>query len=648
MIEKLFPEGSQRRFFADVAIRCVKDPGFLKTALNPVIIKNYFVAIHIDGMDGVYQRYNNLDGSEILSETDRIRYRFEDRKSFAAYREWRKNWLLHREEEKRLDYTPKFSVVVPVYNTLSEQLVACIESVLAQTYRNYELILIDDHSTWPGVRPVLKSYETESHVKIIYRKENGNISKATNDGIAEATGEFIVFMDCDDTIESCALYEVAKKLNEDPQLDFIYSDEDKLTEDGKIYHMPFFKPDWSPDLFHCANYTNHLSVFRTTITKEIGGLRSAYNGSQDYDFTLRFLEKTGNTKIGHVPLPIYHWRERAESVASDADAKGYAKIMERKVKEDWLQRNGLDAGVEYINDVVQYRVSYKVNGNPKVSIIIPSKDHPEYLERCIYSLLRCTTYDNYEVIVVDNGSDERNKERIATFLRRWGYTYIYEKEDFNFSKMCNRGTYVASGEYLLFLNDDIEVIENGWLEKLLGHAQQKHVGAVSAKLYYPKTKKIQHCGVINRKPGPAHMLYQHDDRKVYYFFWNRVNINCIAVTGACVMIDRKKFEEVGRFDEAFPKAYNDVDLCFRLSEAGYYNVVRNDVTLYHHESISRGVDEEDERQNARRKRELRQLYEKHPGMYDYDPHLNGNLQRYGSAIHFRELGNKAEAGGCHN
>ena len=271
------------------------------------------------------------------------KYHLEDEQSIRNYHRWVRYQDKHHKTAEKLVYEPYFSIVIPVYNTVTEQLEECIQSVLAQIYEHYELILVDDHSSWENVAPILRKYETNNKVHVIYRKSNGHISKATNDGIQMATGEFIVFMDCDDKIESDALYEFAIKLNENPDLDFIYSDEDKITEDGKIRHMPFFKPDWSPDLFLNMMYTNHLATYRASIVKEVGGLRTEYNGSQDYDFTLRFMEKSDNTRVGHIPKILYHWRERKESVAFDANSKNYAIEAAGRAKEDYIRRNKIQA-----------------------------------------------------------------------------------------------------------------------------------------------------------------------------------------------------------------------------------------------------------------------------------------------------------------
>ncbi len=559
-------------------------------------------------------------------------YHLEDEQSIRNYHRWVNYTEKHREPQTELAYKPRFSVVIPVYNTVTEQLVECFDSVIHQTYDNFELILVDDHSSWDNVRPVLQRYETHEKVRVIYRETNGHISIATNDGIRVADGDFIVFMDCDDVIELDALYEFAKKLNENPELDFIYSDENKLTEDGKIRHLPFFKPDWSPDLFLNMMYTNHLATYRASIVKQVGGLRTEYNGSQDYDFTLRFMEQSDNKRVGHVAKVLYHWRERKESVAYAMTSKNYAAEAARHAKEDYIRRNKLNARLEIITGMSQYRMVYGVNGDPLVSIIIPSKDHPGIVHQCIESICKYTTYKNYEIIVVDNGSDDENRAMIEPYLEHVGAKYLYEKAEFNFSKMCNQGAQAANGEYLLFLNDDMEIFQPDWLERMLGHAQQKHTGAVGAKLYYPQTTFIQHAGISNPESGPLHSFMTLDDQVPYYFGWNRVDHNCIGVTGACLLLAREKFNEVGGFDEAYPVAYNDVKLCFALHEKGYYNVIRNDAALYHHESLSRGSDHIDDEKLIRLSSELMRLYADFPNLKGRDPYLNTHLKGWSAGL----------------
>ena len=563
-------------------------------------------------------------------------YHLEDEQSVRNYQRWIRNHETQEGNIEKLNYLPKFSVIMPVYNTVTGQLKEAIDSVLCQTYENYELILVDDHSSWDNVVPVLQSYESNAHVNVIYRKVNGHISTATNDGINQATGEFIVFMDCDDLLAENALYEFACKLNENPELDFIYSDEDKITEDGKIRHLPFFKPEWSPDLYMCENYTNHLSVYRMAITKEIGGLRSAYNGAQDYDFTLRFMERSSNDRVGHIAKVLYHWRERRESIAYAMSSKNYATLATKYAKEEALKRRNIKGHCEYVGGLDQYRVVYELEQEPLVSIVIPSKDHPEILEQCIESIRRFTSYKNYEIIVVDNGSSAKNKLKIQTYLEKMNAKYVYDRCTFNFSKMCNQGAQVSGGEYLLFLNDDIEIMQEDWLERMVAHAQNEKIGAVGAKLYYPNSTIIQHAGLVNAKEGPGHSFLRQNDEVAYCFGLNWLECNCISVTGACLLLKKDIFEQVGKFDESFPVAYNDVDLCFRLHEAGYYNVVRNDVVAYHYESLSRGEDTLDEEKAIRLSTEREALYQKHPSLKWKDPYLNSNLHLYGPILDLKD------------
>lgn len=539
------------------------------------------------------------------------------------YRRWIEENEIYAAETSTLDYKPLVSVIVPVYNVIDEQLTECIESVLDQSYKNWELCLVDDASTWDSVRKILKKYEKCDKVKIKYRSKNGHISVATNDGISMSKGEYIAFLDCDDVLAKNALYEMVVKLNENRNYDFIYSDEDKLTLDGKRRHSPFFKPDWSPDTFMSLMYTCHFSIYRKTIVNEIGGLTEGLEGAQDYDFTLRFTEKA--QLIGHVPKILYHWRERAESIASNPEAKKYALEAIIKLKEAALKRRGLNGRIEFVPDMYQYRVVYNNINRPMVSIIIPSKDNYETLYRCITSIRNLTGYENYEIVVVDNGSDSENKGKYQELCSKYNYTYYYDKMDFNFSKMCNIGVRLSKGSMLLFLNDDTEVITKEWLNRLVGHASLSYVGAVGAKLLYPNSNVIQHIGITNLSIGPSHSQIGFDDSIIYYYGRNRLEYNYIAVTGACLMVEKDKYLEVGGFNEELKVGYNDIDLCLKLIERGYFNVTRNDVRLYHYESFSRGDDEKSKVKLDRLLKEREVLYSNHPNFKAKDPFYNINL-----------------------
>ncbi len=535
------------------------------------------------------------------------------------------DWIAEHEndilETKPLTYNPLISVIVPVYNVQKNMLISCIESVKAQTYTNWELCLVDDASTMPEVKEILEKYNGQEKIKIQYRKTNGHISRTTNDGLQMADGEYIGLLDCDDVLAPNALYEMVKKLNEDTEYDFIYSDEDMLTENGKMRYNPVFKTEWAPDTFMSVMYTNHFSIFKREIAMEIGGYRVGYEGSQDYDFVLRFTEKT--KKIGHVSKILYHWRSRSESVASNPETKMYAYEAAMKAKKDALERRGLQGEVEYQKQIYQSRVFYKATGNPKISIIVPSKDNYTCIKTCFDSILEKTTYPNYEVILIDNGSTEENKAKYQRICDKYGFVYDYHPMKFNFSRMCNLGAGKATGEYYLFLNDDTEVLISDWLERMVGQAALEHTGAVGAKLYYPEENRLQHIGVINREEGPCH--YYSGVRESATNYKMQMDCNYSAVTGACLMISREKFKEIGGFNEELSVAYNDVDLCFKLVEKGYYNVVRNDVQLLHYESVSRGNDLADARKMERLKKERNSLYQSHPHFDGYDPFFSENM-----------------------
>lgn len=521
---------------------------------------------------------------------------------------------------------PLFSIVVPIYNTPLNLLHELIESVEAQWYPQWELILANDCSTDPQLYEALEKI-TNPKIKIIHLETNSRISGATNVAIENATGDYIVFTDHDDLLTPDCLYEMAVCINnEDP--DFIYSDEDKLSEEGR-YVQPHFKPDWSPDTMMSTMFTCHASCVRKSLLSKTGLLRSEFDGCQDWDFVLRVAEHT--SKISHISKVLYHWRIIPQSIASNLAAKEYVLTASINVRKDALKRRGLAGDIEPIKDYPGYfRVKYLPINNPLVSIIIPTRDNYNVLKRCVDSILNGTKYDNYEIIILDNGSISAETLAYLEQLSKLDKTKIIRHaHPFNFSELNNVGVNNSRGDVLLFLNDDTEVINDDWLERMIGYAQLPHIGAVGAKLYYPKTKLVQHAGIVNLADGPGHAMLGSNQEEPGYFMRNKLEYNWIAVTGACLMIERHKFEKIGKFDENFPIAYNDVDLCFRLISSGYYNIVCQAVELYHHESISRGVDHIDAEKAQRLHMEKQRLYQKHPRYYQYDPFFNINLHPNG-------------------
>jgi len=515
-----------------------------------------------------------------------------------------------------------FSVIVPVYNTDPGLLRRMIASVEAQWYSHWELVLVDDHSTSPAVREVLSDL-IDPRIVIVQIAENRGISGATNEGIARATGDFIVFLDHDDELTVDCLYELALRIDRDDP-DYLYSDEDKLDADG-TFRDPFFKPDWSPDTLMSSMFTGHVSCVRRSLALELGGLRSEYDGSQDWDFVLRVSERA--RRIAHVAKVLYHWRITPGSCASDLQAKPWAIDAGKRAREDALRRRSQSGELVPVPELPgYYRTRYRMQGQPLISILIPSKNNGAVLKACIDSIFERTTYRPFEIVVINNGStDGATLDYLSGLQKRESIRVLDCNVPFNYSEINNAGVRFSRGELLVFLNDDTEVLSADWLEYMGGYAQLPHVGAVGAKLLYPGTGTVQHSGVLNLTNGPCHAFARIDARAPGYFARNMLEHDWLAVTGACLMIERKKFEAAGGFDEDLAVAYNDIALCLSLVEHGFYQVVCPGVELIHHESLSRGKDGLDRARMARGDRERIIMFGKHPGFFDRDPFHNPNL-----------------------
>ncbi|HJR12335.1 MAG TPA: glycosyltransferase [Rhodanobacteraceae bacterium] len=515
-----------------------------------------------------------------------------------------------------------FSVIVPVYNTDPGLLRRMIASVETQWYPHWELVLVDDHSTSPAVREVLSSL-IDPRIVVVQIAENRGISGATNEGIARATGDFIVFLDHDDELTVDCLYELALRIDRDDP-DYLYSDEDKLGADGS-FREPFFKPDWSPDTLMSTMFTCHVSCVRRSLALELGGLRSEYDGSQDWDFVLRVSERA--RRIAHVAKVLYHWRITPDSCASGLHVKPYAIDAGKRAREDALRRRGQSGELVAVPELPgYYRTRYRVQGQPLISIIIPSKNQGAALKACIDSIFERTAYRSFEIVVINNGSTHVPTLDYLSGLRRREQVRVLDYNvPFNFSEINNAGVRLSRGQLLVFLNDDTEVLSTDWLEYMGGYAQLPHVGAVGAKLLYPGDQTVQHSGVLNLTNGPCHAFAKVDARAPGYFARNMLEHDWIAVTGACLMIEREKFDAVGGFDEDLAVTYNDIALCLSLVEHGFYQVVCPGVELIHHESLSRGKDTLDRARMARGDRERTIMFGKHPGFYDRDPFHNPNL-----------------------
>ena len=561
----------------------------------------------------------------------------EGRYPYRFYEEWIQDHLFTQADiDKKVSdisgmaYKPIFSVLVPVYNTDERWLRRCLDSVLSQLYPYWELCIADDASTEPHIHDLLNEYMArDSRVHVVFRKENGHISASSNSALELARGEFIALLDHDDEMSIDAFYENAVLLNSHPDADMIYSDEDKITEEN-LRHMPFFKPDWSPDTFLSQMYSGHLGVYRTKLIRKIGGFRVGFEGSQDYDLVLRFTEQT--SRIHHIPKILYHWRTAQGSTARAADSKNYAYMAAKKAIQEALNRRGETGWVECVPHYPgQYRVHYPVQGRPMISIIIPTRDNGLYLDKCLASIFEKTTYEFFEVVILDNGSSRIETEAL---FDRWKslkgdhIRLIRMDVPFNYAQLNNEGVRQSGGELICLLNDDTEVITPDWLEELAGQAQQKSIGAVSAFLLYPNST-IQHAGMILGVGGPAGHSHRHWSAGwVGYFGRLLITANYAAVTGACLMVDRKHYLDAGGLDENLAVAYNDVDFCLRLLKKGYRNVVLSHVRLFHDESRSRGFDTAPDNR-SRYAREAQILSERWGDMLSNDPYYNPNLTRDG-------------------
>lgn len=581
----------------------------------------------IKKLDKVHQLWRKQGTIKLLLYLyRRITYGFKAR---VNYQKWiRKNQIteqyinIAQKQINQWQLHPKFSLIMPVYNVEAELLEKAIESVRNQIYPEWELCIADDASPKSHIRSILTYYsKLDPRIKVVFRTENGHISAASNSALELATGDYIALLDHDDELAIDALFENAKLINSHPDADFIYSDEDKIDTKGNRF-APCFKPDWSPEYFYATMYTCHLSVYRTSVIREIGGFRSEYDGSQDYDLGLRVVEKAKN--IYHIPKILYHWRTIPTSAASGSQAKPWAYIAGQKALQAMLERSSYPGRVEETANPGIYRVRRDIIGQPLISIIIPSagttintrKGSLCLLENCIHSIQQLSTYCNYEIIVVD-GYDI--PEATLQAISAPNLHLVRCADPFNFSARINKGAAKAKGEFLLLLNDRTEVITPDWLKSMLELAQQKEIGAVGAKLFFPN-KTIQHVGVIIIDGNPIHAFYGFDGEHPGYFCSNIVNRNYLAVTGACLMMRQELFQQLGGLDEDFPLNYNDVDLCLKAYKAGYRNVVTPLAQLIHYESASR--------QKNLKPGELEQLNHKWKEYFqilDKDPYYNFNL-----------------------
>ena len=561
--------------------------------------------------------------------------------------------------KKKFPIMPKISVIVPMYNTKEKFFKDLVECMLRQTYTNWELCLADGS---PEKNENLKKYyEKDSRIKYNFLGENKGIAGNTNAAIEMATGEYIALLDHDDVLAEYALFEVVNYINRKPNSEFLYSDEDKIDENDNRYDA-YFKPDFAPDTLRCQNYICHFSIFKKELMEKLNGFQVGYDGAQDYDIFLRMSEVTKPENITHIPKILYHWRVHSESTAKlNSNAKNYAFEAGKKAIEDHLKRVGLDGIVSEGCIEGIYRVDYKVIGNPKVSIVIPNKDGQDILKVCIDSILEKTTYSNYEIVVVENNSESNEifdyykelikNEKIRVVNYNTGKEITKDDESsieytnnyltlfsiFNYSAVINCGARNATGEYVIQLNNDTELITPNWLELMLGFCQRDDVGGVGVKLYFPD-ETIQHAGIIVGIGGIAGNRFKSIPKDGHGYFAKESMIeNLSAVTAACIMTKKSAYEETGWMDEDLAVAFNDVDFCLKIRKTGKLIVYNPFVEFWHYESKSRGQ----ENTPAKIKRfqgEISRFEQKWGDILEVgDPYYNVNLSLDTEVYHMKNI-----------
>jgi GT2 family glycosyltransferase len=527
-----------------------------------------------------WQNYHNLSINQ--------QYQIWLKKNYPTKKELERQ----KKEGKKFKYRPLISIITPVYNTEEKWLRLCLDSLLKQTYDNWEMCLINDASTKPHVFKILKEYQNkDKRFKIKNLLKNVGISLASHEALLISKGEYVGLLDSDDELTPNALFEVVKLINKHKnKVDFIYSDEDKITPDGKLIE-PFFKPDWSPNLLRSMMYTSHLTVYKKKLVIKVGGFNNKYNGSQDYDLALKISEITRN--IYHIPKILYHWRIIPTSAAFKGDIKGYPILNAKKALEDHLKRLKIKGEVKQGFGTGRWYIKYNLNKYPAVSIILLTGGKINFLNNCLISILTKTTYKNYKIVVVDNSNKNETQKYLKAMKKVYKNKLIFYKNNlkpFNFPALCNDAIKKINTEFIILLNDDTEIITPNWIEEMLMYGQREDVGIVGCKLLYPNNT-IQHAGVIFGVYGNSGHAFKGIPNNLHYYFdFPHVVRNVSAVTFACAMIKTKIYNEIGGLDEKKLKvAFNDTDFCLRARKKGYLIIYTPHAVLYHLESVTKPV-----------------------------------------------------------
>ncbi len=592
-----------------------------------------------DLLNGTYQILLRLYSEGVPVRETRTAVLIDHEKGFASpYARWIHEFEVADEalivlKLPMFQRQPKFSILMPVYNTVPGELSAALDSVLKQSYENWELCIADDGSSKPEPGEILGKYSAKDpRIRVTYRSTQGGISAACNTAAEMATGDYVALLDHDDLLGPNALAHVCDLLEAEPDADLIYSDEDKIDARGRRFE-PFFKPDWSPDLLLSENYVCHLLVLRHDLVKRIGGFRSDCDGSQDYDLILKAAREA--KRIQHIPKVLYHWRAGVASTASTIDNKQYAISAAQRALQNSLATTNPGAIVQPSDIVGRWRIRYPISAGARVTIIIASGGKADILRANIESIQEKTTYPNYEIVVVDNSRSSVIKNLIDQFeTRGLGVRYLDQRnKPFNYSALNNTAAKACDSPILLFLNDDTSVIAEDWLDAMVELIERPEVGVVGSKLLYPDGR-IQHAGVVmGLYDNCGHAFKALDGSVSHYFDFSDVIRNVSAVTGACLMAKRKVFWEVGGFDEVdFAVAFNDIDLCLKIGSHGYSVLYTPHALLYHYEALSKTS-----KDLIPHPQEVARMRSKWASVIAHDPYYSPNLTRNEEDFSYKRL-----------
>ena len=521
---------------------------------------------------------------------------------------------------------PLVSIVMPTYNSPPEFLDQAINSIRGQLYPHWQLCIADDASTQPAVRKLLERHaKQEPRIRIVYREQNGHISASSNSALELAQGEFVALFDHDDLLSEDALFWVAEAINRHPEAGLIYSDEDKVDTANRRYD-PYFKSELNYELLLAQNMVCHLGVYQTELVRRLGGFRVGFEGAQDYDLALRTIEQLAPSQVVHIPRVLYHWRAITGSTALVGTEKNYAAEAGLRAVQEHLARVGLSGEVlpaPEAPNLLRVRFARPVT-EPRVSIIIPTRDRADLLGMCLDTLITRSTYRNYEVIIVDNGSVEEATQQLFARLPPDRFKVVRDDSAFNFSRLNNLAARIATGDYLCLMNNDIEIVTPDWLEEMLSFAMRSDIGCVGARLWYPDGR-LQHAGCVTGIGGVAGHAHKYFPRgHAGYFGRGVLHQSYSVVTAACLLVRRSVFEQVSGLDEQLAIAFNDVDFCLRVRDAGYRNVWTPYAEMIHHESASRG-EENTPAKIARFSAEINYVKARWGSSLDYDPAYSVNL-----------------------